>query len=148
SLPDWSHSAIQLLVAGALFYALYNTGWSHTRMDIFTVLPMLALVFALSFDRGIIAALLKTRLQQSLGNWSYAIYIGQTFGLLLIRVFEQRLYPPPLTPVFADLIWWLEPLCLVLFCIGWGAFLATFIEHPAAGWLKRRLDRLHIRTAS
>jgi len=138
TLPDWGHSLIQLLVMGALLYALYNTGWSHTPMDIFTVLAMLALVFALSFDRGLIAGLLKTHLPQTLGGWSYAIYIGQTFGLLLIRAFEQRLYPPPLTPVFADLLWWLEPLCLVLFCIGWGAFLATMVEHPAAAYIKRR----------
>ena len=47
---------------------IYNTGWSHTRMDIFTVLPMLALVFALSFDRGMIAGLLQTRLPQALGE--------------------------------------------------------------------------------
>ena len=137
-LPDWGHSLIQLLVVGALFYALYDTGWSHTPMDIFTVLAMLALVLVLAFDRGVIADLLKMKLPQTLGRWSYAIYIGQTFGLLLIRVFEQRLYPPPLTPAFANLIWWLEPLCLVLFCIGWGAFLATFIEHPAAAYIKRR----------
>ena len=142
TLPDWAHSLIQLAVVGALFYALYDTGWSHTPMDIFTVLPMLALVLALAFDRGVIADLLKTRLPQALGNWSYAIYIGQTFGLLLIRVFEQRLYPAPMTPIlgttFLSLSWWLEPLCLVLFCIAWGAFLATFVEHRAARALKSR----------
>ena len=148
ALPDWGHSLIQLMVAGALFYALYDTGWSHTRMDIFTVLPMLALVLALAFDRGVVAGLLKTRVPQTLGNWSYAVYIGQTFGLLLIRVFEQRLYPPPLTPGFANLIWWLEPLCLVLFCIGWGALIATLIEHPVAHWLKRRLDPPRVKAAS
>ena len=141
-LPDWAHSLIQFAVVGGLFYALYNTGWSHTRMDIWTVLPMLALVLALSFDRGIVAAALKTRLPQMLGRWSYAVYIGQTFGLLLIRVFEQRLYPPPMTPVlgttFISLSWWLEPLCLVLFCTAWGALIATYVEHPAAGYLKRR----------
>ncbi|HXS06224.1 MAG TPA: acyltransferase [Rhizomicrobium sp.] len=151
-LPDWAHSLIQLAVAGALFYALYNTGWSHTSMDIFTVLPMLALVLALAFDRGVIAALLKMRLPQRLGNWSYAVYIGQTFGLLLIRVFEQRLYPPPMTPVlgttFLSLSWRLEPLCLVLFCIAWGAFLATIVEHPVAGGLRRRLDRPRARASS
>ena len=141
TLPDWTHSLIQLAVVFALFYAIYNTGWSHTRMDIFTVLPMMALVLALAFDRGIVAGALKTRIPQTLGGWSYAIYIGQTFGLLIIRVFEQRLYPPGDTPVlgttFGALIWWLEPLLLVLFCIGWGAFLATCIEHPVARALKR-----------
>ena len=152
ALPGWTHSLIQIAVTATLFYALYNTGWSHTPMDIFTVLPMLALVLALAFDRGVIAGLLKTRLPQALGRWSYAIYIGQTFGLLLIRVFEQRLYPPPMTAAagttFLSLSWWLEPLCLVLFCIAWGALIATVIEHPAARWLKRRLDPARAGTAS
>jgi peptidoglycan/LPS O-acetylase OafA/YrhL len=141
-LPGWAHSLIQLAVVFVLFYAIYNTGWSHTRMDIFTVLPMMALVFALAFDRGIVADALKTRIPQLLGGWSFAIYIGQTFGLLIIRVLEQRVYPPPMTPVlgttFIGLSWWLEPLLLVLFCIGWGALIATVIEHPVASWLKRR----------
>jgi len=140
TLPDWTHSLIQLAVVLTLFYAIYNTGWSHTAMDIFTVLPMMALVLALAFDRGIVAGALKTRIPQTLGGWSYAIYIGQTFGLLIIRVFEQRLYPAGDTPVlgttFGALVWWLEPLLLVLFCIGWGALLATCIEHPATRKLK------------
>ncbi len=141
SLPDWAHSLIQIAVVGALFYAIYNTGWSHSVMDIWTVLPMMALVLALSFDRGIVADALKTRVPQLLGGWSYAIYIGQTFMLLIIRVLEQRAYPPPMTPVwgttFLSLSWWLEPLLLVIACIGWGALIATFIEHPAAKFLKR-----------
>jgi peptidoglycan/LPS O-acetylase OafA/YrhL len=140
TLPAFAHSLIQLAVAGALVYALYNTGWAHTRRDIFTVVPMLALVLALAFDRGILAEALNTRLPQMLCRWSYAIYIGQTFGLLVIRVFEQRVYPPDATPVlgtsFGALIWWLEPLCLVIFCIAWGAALARFVEHPAARKLK------------
>ena len=64
-------------------------------MDIFTVLPLMALVFALAFDRGHRRAGLQTRLPQLLGEWSYAIYLGQTAWLLAIRFFEQRLYPPP-----------------------------------------------------
>jgi peptidoglycan/LPS O-acetylase OafA/YrhL len=152
ALPDWGHSLIQLAVAGALVYAIYNTGWTHTRRDIYTAVPMLALVLALAFDRGLLADALKTRLPQLLGRWSYAIYIGQTFGLLIIRVFAQRVYPPAATPVlgtsFGALIWWLEPLCLVIFCTAWGAFLATYVEHPAARWLKRRLDPRHAPAAS
>ena len=141
TLPDWGHSLIQIAVVGALSLATYHTGWTHSPRDIWTALSLMLLVFALAFDRGILAEALKTRIPQILGGWSYAIYIGQTFGLLIIRVFAQRLYPPGDTPVLGTtssaLIWWLEPLCLVLFCIGWGAALATFIEHPAAARLKR-----------
>jgi len=153
-LPDWAHSLIQLVVFGALLYAIYDTGWSHTVMDIWTALPMMTLVLALSFDRGLLAEALKTKIPQILGRWSYAVYIGQTFWLLMIRVFEQRLYPPPMTPLlsttFISLSWWLEPLGLVVACTIWGGLLATFIEHPAASWFKGRslLDRAVAATPS
>lgn len=143
--PEWVHSLLQILLLSLLGYVVMNTGWSHTRMDIFTVLPQMALVFALAFDRGVIARLLQMRLPQLLGEWSYAIYLGQTAWLLAIRYFEQRLYPPPdaivLGQRFSDLIWWLEPLLLVIACVLWGGLLAEFIELPAAAWLRRQLGR-------
>jgi peptidoglycan/LPS O-acetylase OafA/YrhL len=144
-LPVFVHSALQLLLLSLLALVVMTTGWSHTRMDIFTVLPLMMLVFALAFDRGLVADALKTRLPQLLGEWSYAVYLGQTAWLLAIRYFEQRLYPAPDTMVlgtrFSTLIWWLEPLCLVIVCILWGGLLAKFIEHPAAAALRRRLGR-------
>ena len=144
-VPEWVHSLLQILLLALLGTVVMNTGWSHTRMDIFTVLPQMALVFVLAFDRGVIARLLKMRLPQLLGEWSYAIYLGQTAWLLGIRFFEQRLYPPPETIVlgtrFSDLIWWLEPVLLVTICVLWGGLLAEFIELPAAGWLRRQFGR-------
>lgn len=154
TLPDWAHSLIQLAVFGLLLYAIYDTGWSHTVMDIWTALPIMAMVLVLSFDRGLLAEALKTRIPQVLGRWSYAVYIGQTFWLLMIRVFEQRLYPPPMTRVlgttFISLSWWLEPLALVAACVIWGGLLATFVEHPVAAWFKRppRLDHAVAATPS
>jgi peptidoglycan/LPS O-acetylase OafA/YrhL len=153
-LPDWAHSLIQLTVFAALIYAIYDTGWSHTVMDIWTAVPMMAMILALSFDRGVLADALKTAIPQTLGRWSYAVYIGQTFWLLMIRIFEQRLYPPPMTPMlgttFISLSWWLEPLGLVVACVVWGGILATFVEHPAASWFKGRgrLDRAVAATPS
>jgi len=155
-LPDWGHSLLQLLLVGLLGYIVMNTGWSHTRLDIFTVLPLMALIFALAFDRGIVARLLSMRVPQVVGEWSYAIYIGQTAWLLFIRYLEQRWYPAPDAIVwgtrFADLIWWLEPLCLVAVCVAWGAFLAECIELPVAAKLRarfgRRLDPKSIPTPS
>jgi peptidoglycan/LPS O-acetylase OafA/YrhL len=90
-LPEWGHSILQLILLTLLGYVVMTTGWSHTRMDIFTVLPLMTLVFALAFDRGIVARALQTRLPQMLGEWSYALYLGQTAWLLAIRFFEQRL---------------------------------------------------------
>jgi len=148
-VPNAVHSILQLAALGLLVLAIYRTGWSHTHNDIFTVLPMILLVFLLAFDRGWVADALKTRLPQLLGNWSYAIYLGQTTWLLAIRFFAQRLYPAPDTLVagmrFSTLIWWAEPVCLVLVCTLWGALLARFVEHPVTKALRdrtaRRLDR-------
>jgi hypothetical protein len=38
---------------------------------------------------------------------------------------------------FAYLIWWTEPFALLLVCVGWGALLAIFIEHPANAALRK-----------
>jgi peptidoglycan/LPS O-acetylase OafA/YrhL len=141
ALPGWVHSLIQAGLFASLLYAFYHNGWAHTHRDIWPVLPMLALVLALSFDRGILAWLMQIKPLQVMGGWSYAVYMGQTFWLLMIRIFEQRLYPPMDSLVlgmrFSTLIWWLEPVLLVLVCIAWGALLANFVEHPAAAALRR-----------
>jgi peptidoglycan/LPS O-acetylase OafA/YrhL len=80
-----------------------------------------------------------------MGEWSYAVYLGQTTWLLAIRFFEQRLYPPPEAIVlgtrFSSLIWWLEPLGLVIVCVLWGGFLAEYVELPAAATLRRQFGR-------
>jgi peptidoglycan/LPS O-acetylase OafA/YrhL len=144
-VPVRVHSILQLVLLGLLGLAVMKTGWSHTRMDIFTVLPLMMLVFALAFDRGVVARALQTRLPQTMGEWSYAVYLGQSAWLLGIRFFEQRLYPPPETVIFgqafSSLIWWLEPLGLVVVCVLWGGLLAHFLEHPAASALRRRFGR-------
>jgi peptidoglycan/LPS O-acetylase OafA/YrhL len=155
-IPAWVHSVLQIFLVGLLAYSVTYTGWSHTHADIFTVLPLIALVFALAFDKGIVARALMTRVPQRMGEWSYAIYLGQTAWLQAIRFFELRLYPPPDAIVFgirfADLIWWLEPLGLVIICVTWGALLAEWIEFPAAKALRgrfgRRLDPRSIPTPS
>jgi len=143
--PEWVHSVLQILLLSLLAYIVTHTGWSHTRMDIFTVLPLMMLVFALAFDRGILARALQTRVPQRMGEWSYAVYIGQTAWLLGIRFFEQRLYPPNdaivLGTRFSDLIWWLEPLGLVTICVLWGGLLAEFVELPVAAKLRKRFGR-------
>jgi peptidoglycan/LPS O-acetylase OafA/YrhL len=143
-LPEAVHSIVQLFLLGALLYGIYETGWSHSHRDILTVLPMMALVLALAFDRGLLAVLLKTSIPMKLGEWSYAIYIGQTAWLQFLHFIEQRLYPAPSTVVLGhrwpDLIHWVEPAALVAVCIAWGAFLAIAIEQPASALLKRVFD--------
>ena len=155
-IPVWTHSVIQALLLLLLAYSVTRTGWSHTFNDIYTVLPIMGLVFALAFDKGFLAEALKTRPFQTVGEWSYAIYIGQTAWLLTLRFLKQRVFPAPDTLVlgwrWADIAWWLEPAGLLIACLLWGAFLARHVEIPAAAKLRarfgRRLDPKSIPTPS
>jgi peptidoglycan/LPS O-acetylase OafA/YrhL len=139
-LSDWCFSLAQMFVLLWIGWGTFFNGWSHTPRDIYTVIPMLWLIYTLAFDRGFAAHLLKTRALTKLGEWSYAIYIGQTAWLQLIRFIESA-YPPDDTLVlgvrFGDLIWWPEPLVLLAVCIGWGAVLSASIETPANRALRR-----------
>jgi peptidoglycan/LPS O-acetylase OafA/YrhL len=142
--PQWVHSSAQALVLLLLFYAIYNSGWSHQWRDIYVVPPMMLLIFVLAFDRGVLARAFDTAPLQKLGEWSYAIYLGQTAWLQLIRFFEQRFYPPDNAIMFgtswSDFIWWAEPAALVMVCLIWGGLLAEFVEIPANRALRRWFD--------
>ena len=140
-LPWWVFCGAQAAALAFLYWATYHTGWSHTPRDIWFALALYVLVFVLAFDRGFLAYAFSTRPLLKLGEWSYAIYMGQTFWLQLIRYFEQRFYPPDDTIVlglrWGSLIWWIEPFALVAICVAWGALLAILIEHPANAYLRR-----------
>lgn len=144
TLPDYAFSLAQAAVLACLIYALYNTGWSHTPRDIHTALAVIVLVFVLSFDRGFLAKILAIPPLLALGEWSYAIYIGQTPLLQLLRHAQMHLYPAPGDAVLGRTwaqwqpIWhWAEPALLVLAAVAWGALLYAVIEKPANAWLKR-----------
>jgi peptidoglycan/LPS O-acetylase OafA/YrhL len=151
ALPEWVHSVAQGVVLLFFGWATYHTGWSHSPSDMWTVLAFDGLIFTLAFDRGFLARVFATRLPLKLGEWSYAIYMGQTFWLQLIRYFEQRYYPPNDTIVlglrFGDLMWWLEPFLLMFICAAWGALLAIQVEHPANRFFRRMLAQRKARTA-
>jgi peptidoglycan/LPS O-acetylase OafA/YrhL len=130
------HSGAQILVLAALLYAIYHTGWSHTPLDYWLLPPMFALILALAFDRGIVARFFQSRPLRLLGEWSFAIYMGQTTFLQLLRVFESRVYPNP-APQWAHAIHLIEPTALVILCTLWGAALYYLVERPANDWLRR-----------
>ena len=92
ALPTYAHSLLQLAAFGVLLWAIYETGWAHRPEDIYVALAMALLVFVLSFDRGVLAAALQTAPLRKLGEWSYAIYIGQTALLQLLRHIDLH-YP-------------------------------------------------------
>lgn len=147
-LPGHIHTLAQLAVLALLLYAIYDTGWAHRPEDIFTVLPMAPLIFALSFDRGLLAAILKTKPALKLGELSYAIYIGQTAMLQLLRHAQMHLYPSPSALVLGRTwaawspVWhWLEPALLLAAAILWGYLLFALVERPAATFLRGWMGR-------
>lgn len=155
ALPEFAFTLAQATVVILLFFALYDTGWSHTRADIFTALATIALVFVLAFDRGLLARAFAAPVFLALGEWSYAVYIGQTPLLQLLRHAQLHLYPAPgdmvLGRSWADWapVWhWLEPMLLVMAAVAWGAFLYRAVERPANSWLRRSPEGAAVRTAS
>lgn len=131
-------SLAQTIALATLLYAIYHTGWSHTRRDYWVVPAMFAVILALAFDRGILARVFQTRTLRLLGEWSFAIYMGQTTFLQLLRVFEQRVYPDP-APEWEHTIHVLEPIALVILCTAWGALLYYAIERPTHVWFRGKV---------
>ena len=131
-------SAVQVAVFALFLYAIYDTGWSHNPLDFWIVPAMAALILALSFDRGVIARLLQTRMLMRLGAWSFAIYMGQSVWLQLLH-YNGPL--PALPPTLAANLYWIEPAVLVIVCAGWGAFLYWAVENPANRALRSLFQR-------
>jgi peptidoglycan/LPS O-acetylase OafA/YrhL len=142
-LPNWFFHAAQALALAYCLWATYRTGWSHSINDLWFATSLYVLIFVLAFDRGFLASAFSTKPLRHLGEWSYAIYMGQTFWLQAIRYFEQRWYPHPDTLIFgqrfAAVMWWAEPILLLTLCIAWGALLAIAVEQPANRWLRKRM---------
>jgi peptidoglycan/LPS O-acetylase OafA/YrhL len=130
-------SLAQLVAFAALFYAIYDTGWSHTVRDYWLLPPLMAIILVLAFDRGLVARVFQSQPLRLLGEWSFAIYMGQTTFLQLLRVAEQRAYPNP-RPEWGHAIHLIEPAALLILCAAWGALLYYAIERPANTWLRRR----------
>ena len=148
TLPTYAISLAQAAAVAALLYAIYETGWAHRHQDIYTALAMAPLIFTLSFDRGLLASFFQTRVLMKLGELSYAIYIGQTALLQLLRHAQLHLYPAPTDMVLGRTwaawgpIWhWLEPALLVCVAILWGYILFALIERPSAAFLRRLMAR-------
>lgn len=149
--PDWIFSTAQAGVLLALFVALYLTGPRHTRADVWTAIALDALVLALAFDRGFLARFLRTRPLLRLGEWSFGIYMGQTFWMQAMRQFDQLTWRYQHDVVlglrFGQWTWLLEPAVVLAVCIVWGWLLTKYVEKPANAWLRRYFAR-QTRTAA
>jgi peptidoglycan/LPS O-acetylase OafA/YrhL len=144
-LPAGLFSLGQIAALLLLLVAIYRTEWAHKPSDLYVALAMDALILMLAFDRGALARALQTGPVLRLGEWSYAIYMGQTFFLQFIRYFEQRWYPAWDSTIlgmpWSTFIWWAEPLALLAVCIIWGMLLANLVEIPANRMLRRLIAR-------
>jgi peptidoglycan/LPS O-acetylase OafA/YrhL len=143
ALPTFVHSLAQLAAFALLLWAIYDTGWAHRPEDIYTALAMVPLVFVLSFDRGVLARFFQTKPLRTLGEWSYAIYIGQTACLQLLRHLRLHDYPAPTDIVLGrpwaawEPVWhWLEPSLLVAAAVLWGYLIFAIVERPSAAFLR------------
>jgi peptidoglycan/LPS O-acetylase OafA/YrhL len=132
--PEWQLSLVQALVLALYLYAVYDTGWSHTPRDYWVVPPMLLLILVMAFDRGFLARAFASRPLLLLGEWSFAIYLGQTTWLQLIRFAEARIYPGIATAPTTHIV---EPIALVIICAVWGWVLYVTVEKPAGAALRR-----------
>ncbi|HTQ14238.1 MAG TPA: acyltransferase [Rhizomicrobium sp.] len=144
ALPDNAFSVLQVLALGGLALALYDTGWARTPYDVCAALAMMALIFALAFDRGFLARLLQTRPMLFLGEISYAVYIGQLVVLQLARHAQLHWLPDPHAIVFgrtwADWqpVWhWTVPFLVLAGAVVWGWVIFTVIERPASNAVKK-----------
>jgi peptidoglycan/LPS O-acetylase OafA/YrhL len=101
----------------------------------------MALILPLAFDKGFLARLLRTRPFQILGGWSYAIYMGQTFWMQVVRQIDPMLVGAPNANLFgirmSKITWYAEPLAVLLICTLWGALLTVLIERPALRFISR-----------
>jgi peptidoglycan/LPS O-acetylase OafA/YrhL len=132
-IAEWKHSAVQGALLLFVFWAIYYSGPGRSRADLWTALALDSLILALAFDRGFLARFLALPVLLKLGEWSFAIYLGQMFCLQI----EHHMETYHLLPGAA--MYWLSPLVVLLICIAWGALLARFVEQPASVFLKRIL---------
>jgi len=143
-LPEGLLTLVQFAALLLLLDAIYRSSWAHKPQDIYVAFAMDALILTLAFDRGLVARALSTGVVLALGEWSYAIYMGQTFFLQFVRYVEQRWYPAWDAPVlgmrWSTFIWWTEPVALLAVCILWGILLAKLIEIPANRFLRARIS--------
>ncbi len=138
NMSEHALSAVQIAVFFLFLYAVYNTGWSHRPADFWIVPPLLGLILALAFDRGVLARVFQNRVLMRLGAWSFAVYMGQSVWLQLLH-YNGPL--PALPPGWQANLHWIEPVVLVMVCAAWGGFLYWAVEKPANTALRRLLIR-------
>ena len=138
-LPEAAHTIAQLFTLAALLVAFYFGGAPKTANDTFAVLPILAFVFLLAFDRGLIARALWAKPLQIVGEWSFGIYMVHFTFLQMLQVAKQTVYAP--SGEWGAIMWWGEPAIILALSLLGGWALTRFVERPGGELLRKRLTQ-------
>jgi peptidoglycan/LPS O-acetylase OafA/YrhL len=131
-------NVLQVGVFAGLIFSIYFGGERHTGNDVVVAAWMMALIFVLALDKGVVARVFQTGVLTRLGEWSYAIYLVQFPLLQALRTIRQY-YPPEFRVLgeYSGAVQWAEAGVLLAAAIGLGAALTIFIERPAHARLRR-----------
>lgn len=131
-------NVLQVGVLAGLIFSIYFGGERHTGNDVVVAAWMMALIFVLALDKGVVARVFQTGVLTRLGEWSYAIYLVQFPLLQALRTIRQY-YPPEFRVLgeYSGAVQWAEAGVLLAAAIGLGAVLTIFIERPAHARLRR-----------
>jgi peptidoglycan/LPS O-acetylase OafA/YrhL len=131
-------NVLQVGVLAGLIFSIYFGGERHTGNDVVVAAWMMALIFVLALDKGVVARAFQTAALTRLGEWSYAIYLVQFPLLQALRTIRQY-YPPEFRVLgeYSGAVQWAEAGVLLAAAIGLGAALTIFIERPAHARLRR-----------
>lgn len=129
---------LQVGVLAGLLFSIYFGGERHTGNDVLVAAWMMALIFVLALDKGVVARVFQTAALTRLGEWSYAIYLVQFPLIQGLRTLRQY-YPPEFRVLgeYSGAVQWAEAGVLLAAAIGLGAALTIYIERPANARLRR-----------
>jgi peptidoglycan/LPS O-acetylase OafA/YrhL len=129
---------LQVGVLAGLGFSIYFGGARHTGNDVLVAGWMMALIFVLALDRGVVARVFQTGALTRLGEWSYAIYLVQFPLIQGLRTLRQY-YPPEFRVLgeYSGAVQWAEAGALLAASIVLGAALTIYIERPANARLRR-----------
>jgi peptidoglycan/LPS O-acetylase OafA/YrhL len=128
----------QVGALAGLVFAIWFSGPSRSMNDVLVATMEMALIFALAFDKGVVARVFQTSSLVRLGEWSYAIYLVQYPLLQILRTVRQY-YPPEFRVLghYSAMVHWIEAGVLLAAAIGLGAALTVYVERPVHARLRR-----------
>lgn len=114
--------------------------------DLITIWAFPAIILITCYNQGKLSGVLRSKVFQKLGDWSYSIYLVHIpiiFTFLAIQLLQNPPVPnkpsPPITYVGG---WgpWIMCLVFVLLVIGVAALTYRFVEVPSRKWLNRKFE--------